>query len=45
MYYVMNWKWYTGTQLVAILSGMFLGWACNEWHKAYEEAREAGAVA
>lgn len=45
MFYVMNWKWYTGLQLATLASGVFLGWAATKWHKAYTEAKEAGVVA
>ena len=41
MFYVMNWKWYTGLQLATLASGVFP----TKWHEAYTEAKEAGVVA
>jgi len=44
-YLVMNYGTYVKWQLLAVASGMVLGWVCKKWEEDYKEAREAGVVA
>lgn len=44
MWYLMNWKWYTGLSLLTLASGVVTGYALSKWETAYAEARDAGAV-
>ena len=42
----MNYVTWTKWQLLAIASGVLLGWtACDLWKEAYDDARKGGAVA
>ena len=45
LFMAMDYATFMKWQLLAIASGVLLGWACKQWEQDYKEAREAGVVA
>lgn len=45
MWYVMNWKVFTGYAVLYTVLGIFTGYELAKFKEAYDEARDAGAVA
>ena len=45
MWYIMNWKTFTGWAIGYMIGGALIGWTAAKWCEAYQEARDAGVVA
>lgn len=45
LYLFMDYLTFTKWQLFAVVSGAFLGWSTCKFLDAYQEAKEAGAIA
>ena len=45
LFMMMDYGTFIKWKLLAIASGVGLGWCCAKWQEAYNEARDAGAVA